>query len=352
MIGRIFWHGAIAHVAPDLDVDGLLDDLLLRDFVLAEPRSTIIGERAYRFKHMLIREVAYAGLTKGDRAELHARFAEWLQERAGDELLEIRAYHLDHAAQLLAELDGRRPAELAAEAAAALEEAGRRALARESNRSGRKLLLRAVELEPTLERRYQAARAAWRMTRPADGLGRDGQGARRGQGRRRPPRSRARRSRRSPRSRCCATANLPRATELIDAALEALPDGGALRRARRAARKIAWTVGDFEVMEQAAEEAVEIAQRLGRKDLEAQALNDMAHVYRKQDRQDEAEERWRSAGAQLARRAAASSRARRRCTRSASSTSTARGRPRANRCSRRRAPCSPRSADTGARAAR
>ena len=113
MIGRIFWHGAIEHVAPDLDVDELLDDLLLRDFVLAEPRSTIIGERAYRFKHMLIREVAYAGLSKAERAELHGAFAEWLHERAGDELLEIRAYHLDQAAQLLAELDGAPPAELA-----------------------------------------------------------------------------------------------------------------------------------------------------------------------------------------------------------------------------------------------
>ena len=164
VIGRIFWHGAITHVAPDLDVDSLLDDLLLRDFVLAEPRSTIIGEKAFRFKHMLIREVAYSGLAKAERAELHGRFADWLRERAGDELLEIRAYHLDHAAQLLVELDGATPPGLAHEAAVALEEAGRRSLARESNRAGRKLLLRAVELEPTLDRRYQAARAAWRLS--------------------------------------------------------------------------------------------------------------------------------------------------------------------------------------------
>ena len=46
----------------------------------------------------------------------------------------------------------------------ALEEAGRRALAREANATARKLLVRAVELEPTLERRFQAARAAWRMS--------------------------------------------------------------------------------------------------------------------------------------------------------------------------------------------
>ena len=113
---------------------------------------------------MLIREVAYGGLTKAERGRLHERFAEWLAERAGEELLEIRAYHLDHAAQLQAELDGAPRAELAREAAAALEEAGRRALAREANRSARKLLLRSCELEPTLERRYHAARAAWRMS--------------------------------------------------------------------------------------------------------------------------------------------------------------------------------------------
>ena len=236
---------------------------------------------------MLIREVAYAGLSKGDRAELHRGFAEWLKERTGDELLEIRAYHLDHAAQLLAELDGAPPAELAAEAAAALEEAGRRALARESNHSGRKLLLRAVELEPTLERRFQAARAAWRMTElptvsveMAKVL----------------EEARAAGDRQTEGKALSALAEVAllrdgdtaRATELIDAALEALPAEGRFA-ALVVQGKIAWTVGDFEVMQEAAEETVEIAQRLGRKDLEAQALKDVAHVYRKQDRQDEAE---------------------------------------------------------------
>ena len=84
-------------------------------------------------------------------------------ERAGDELLEIRAFHLDQAARLLAELDGAAPPELREEAAEALTKAGRRALSRESFRSARKLLLRAVELAPTLERRYLAGRAAWRL---------------------------------------------------------------------------------------------------------------------------------------------------------------------------------------------
>src|SRR5439155_4232833 len=164
VVGRIFWRGAIEHLAPDLeDLDSHLEDLLLRDFLLRETRSSISGEAAYRFKHVLIREVAYSGLAKHARAQHHARFAEWLAERAGEELLEIRAYHLDQAAKLLAELDGAPPVELAKEAAEALTAAGKRGLAREAYKSARRVLVRAVELEPTLQRRYMAARAAQQL---------------------------------------------------------------------------------------------------------------------------------------------------------------------------------------------
>jgi class 3 adenylate cyclase/tetratricopeptide (TPR) repeat protein len=164
VMGRVFLRGALVHLSPDVDdVDAVLDDLLFRDLVLHEDRSAIHGEQAFKFKHVLIREVAYAGLSKGSRADLHLLFAEWLRERAGEELVEILAFHLDQAARLLAELDGAAPAELAEEAASALTHAGRRALSRESFASARKLLVRAVELAPTLERRYFAARAAWRL---------------------------------------------------------------------------------------------------------------------------------------------------------------------------------------------
>ena len=165
VMGRIFWKGALAElVLEGTDIDPLLEDLHLREIVLPETRSSISGQDAFKFKHVMIREVAYGGLSKAARAGYHQRFAEWLRKHAGEELLEVRAYHLDHATALLAELDGSPPPKLATEAAAALEEAGRRALAREANAPARKLLIRAVELEPTLERRFQAARAAWRMS--------------------------------------------------------------------------------------------------------------------------------------------------------------------------------------------
>jgi len=164
VMGRVFLRGALTHLSPDVaDIDAVLDDLLFRDLVLREDRSAISGEQAFKFKHVLIREVAYAGLSKGSRADLHLLFAGWLRERAGEELVEILAFHLDQATRLLAELDGAAPADLAEEAATELTRAGRRALSRESFASARKLLVRAVELAPTLERRYFAARAAWRL---------------------------------------------------------------------------------------------------------------------------------------------------------------------------------------------
>ena len=164
VMGRIFMGGALSHLSPEIDdVEHALEELLTRDLVVREVRSTITGEHAFKFRHVLIREVAYAGLAKSARADLHRAFAGWLAERAGDELLEIRAFHLDQAARLLAELDGAAPADLNEEAAVALTRAGRRALSREAYRSARKLLLRAVELASTLDRRYYAARAAWRL---------------------------------------------------------------------------------------------------------------------------------------------------------------------------------------------
>ena len=39
-------------------------------------------ERAFRFRHLLIRDAAYESITKATRAELHERFAGWLGSSA------------------------------------------------------------------------------------------------------------------------------------------------------------------------------------------------------------------------------------------------------------------------------
>ena len=55
----------------------------------ADPRrgaATLPGEEAFRFRHALIRDAAYEGLPKEARAELHERYAAWLEQALGDRL--------------------------------------------------------------------------------------------------------------------------------------------------------------------------------------------------------------------------------------------------------------------------
>jgi len=320
VMGRTFFAGAVDHLSAEYDADELddmLDDLLLRDLVTREERSTISGETAYRFKHVLIREVAYGGLSKSSRAEYHTRFAEWLREKADKELLEIRAYHLDHACTLYAELDGQPPEELARTAARALQAAGKRALARESNSSARKLLLRAFELEPTLERRYLAARAASQlgdlpvvrdeMTVVAEEAAAAGA---------RDIQTRALTA--LAETVASLDGELARAAELADEALEVVePDDheGRFTALDRRARVARW-LGRLSEAEEFEQQALEEARAAGRKDHEAKAALQLAgiHIGRMEDAKaepliDRALELAEHSGSLVARASAASSKA-------------------------------------------
>ena len=58
-----------------------------------------------RFSHSLVRETAYAGLLKRTRAQLHERYAAWLERRpVGQEAL--IGYHLGHAHRALVDVGG------------------------------------------------------------------------------------------------------------------------------------------------------------------------------------------------------------------------------------------------------
>jgi class 3 adenylate cyclase/tetratricopeptide (TPR) repeat protein len=290
-MGRIFMAGALAQLSPEVeDVGDALDGLILRDLIVREPRATIKGEDAYKFRHVLIREVAYAGLSKASRAELHRDFAAWLRERAGDELVEIRAFHLDQATRLLAELDGSAPTELAEEAAHVLEHAGKRALSREAFRSARKLLLRSVELAPTLNRRYFAARAAWRlgdmtaviveMEEVASVAAADGDRCL--QGRALTALAEAVLNQR---------ADPVAARQLVHQAIDVLADESPHIRfeAFRAATAVASWLGDAETFDLYAHKALEAARAAGRKDQESAITHSLAQAYILRLELDEAE---------------------------------------------------------------
>ncbi len=83
--------------------------------IVAETDSDLADERAFRFRHLLIRDAAYRRLPKAARVSLHREFADWLEERAGDraaEYEEVLGYHLELAHALRIEL-GRQDGETA-----------------------------------------------------------------------------------------------------------------------------------------------------------------------------------------------------------------------------------------------
>ncbi len=126
--GEVFHAGAVAELSPDAVRPALDEHLaaLVRKELVRPERSLIAGEDAYRFRHLLIREAAYATMPKELRAQLHEQYAEWLERTADEsafELDEIVGYHLEQALVLRQEL-GMRDEELATRAAARLLAAG------------------------------------------------------------------------------------------------------------------------------------------------------------------------------------------------------------------------------------
>jgi predicted ATPase/class 3 adenylate cyclase len=154
--GAVFHRSAVGVLAgPALDsvlADGLLA-LVGRDLI-RQDAPDFAGEEAYRFRHALIRDAAYRSLSKNARADLHERFAAWLELRAVKRLREfeeIVGYHLEQAFQYRVALGSRdsHTASLAAQASARLEAAGRRALARSDLSAAIALLERVCGLLPT-----------------------------------------------------------------------------------------------------------------------------------------------------------------------------------------------------------
>ncbi len=162
--GEIFHRGAVQALAPDETQVTTRLAALVRHQLVRPDRAQLAGDDGYRFRHLLIRDAAYDALPKAVRADLHTRFADWLDEHGGalPERDEIVGYHLEQAARYNTEL-GHADLSLADRAAVRLAAAGRRARDRQDHRSAAPLFTRAVELvrphriDLTLE-----LEAAWR----------------------------------------------------------------------------------------------------------------------------------------------------------------------------------------------
>jgi class 3 adenylate cyclase/tetratricopeptide (TPR) repeat protein len=130
--GKEFHRGAIATLlggGATGDLDAHLRSLVRKELIRPE-RSSLPGEDAYRFRHLLIRDAAYDAIPKAERATLHRAFADWLEQVAGDRIVEqeeIVGHHLATAYRYREELGLSEDRDLRLRAARALGAAGRRA---------------------------------------------------------------------------------------------------------------------------------------------------------------------------------------------------------------------------------
>ena len=137
--GRTFYAGAIEEPGAATQLVALVRKGLIRPV-----RSDVPGQDAFSFAHVLIRDAAYRSLPKQRRAELHERFARWLEARPGAED-ETVGYHLAAAHAYRAEL-GEDAQDLAWAAAERLTAAADAALVRGDHAGGARLLERVSAL--------------------------------------------------------------------------------------------------------------------------------------------------------------------------------------------------------------
>jgi class 3 adenylate cyclase/tetratricopeptide (TPR) repeat protein len=158
VIGQVFYREALAPLRGGDEPGPELSSLVRKQFVHPE-RSDLSGTEALAFRHLMIRDAAYDGIPKAERADLHERFADWLERTAGDRIQEheeILGFHLERAYRYREELGMRDEHErrLAAGAAQYFANAARRATARVDLPAAASLLGRAVALLDERDPKY------------------------------------------------------------------------------------------------------------------------------------------------------------------------------------------------------
>ena len=203
IVGKEFGLQSVRELLPPEARDPLgrnLQTLMAKGLVQEGPGRSPAEQ--YSFRHILIQQAAYRAIPKSLRAELHQRFADWLEFGMSEPvpgLAEIVGYHLEQAVRYGNELwpAQAQSAALSLRAAGHLETAGRAAHDRGDDLAAVNLLERAAALlpgdDPALGRLYTSLGAALAEAGSSKGQGhpRPGpapRGRRRGRG---PSRARA-----------------------------------------------------------------------------------------------------------------------------------------------------------------
>ena len=109
LAGQLFSTEALAALGDGSLLDPtLIREALRRDLLIQVDEPAPGSGNVFRFKHVLIRDVAYSTVPKGERSRLHDRYGRWLEESLGDrsiEVGEIVAYHAQRAYRFAKELE-------------------------------------------------------------------------------------------------------------------------------------------------------------------------------------------------------------------------------------------------------
>jgi tetratricopeptide (TPR) repeat protein len=159
VMGKVFWLGAVAQVGElDRRVAELhLHALERKDFVQRARRSSVAEEAEYAFLHVLVRDVAYGQIPRGQRAEQHRLAAEWIGSlgRTQDHA-EMLAHHYRNTIELRRAAGQPLDPALAEQALTSLRDAGDRAFSLSAYASAATFYRAALELAPrgSLERAH------------------------------------------------------------------------------------------------------------------------------------------------------------------------------------------------------
>jgi class 3 adenylate cyclase/tetratricopeptide (TPR) repeat protein len=150
VVGKTFWLGAAMMIGAveRRAAEERLHALERKEFVRRERRSAVAGEIEYAFRHLLVRDVAYAQIPRAARADKHRKAAEWIESLGRPEdHAEMLAHHYLSALKL-SRAAGEPAADVADAARIALHEAGDRALGLNAFPAAGRYYGEALELWP------------------------------------------------------------------------------------------------------------------------------------------------------------------------------------------------------------
>jgi tetratricopeptide (TPR) repeat protein len=153
-----FWLGGVHVVIEHNHVEETIRMLVDKELLIRKRRSTLAGEEEFTFRHILIRDVAYASIPKTQRWPKHVQVARWMEQIAGTrqaEFADIIAHHWLQVVAVHRELGLSPNAEAQEQAIKHVLLAGQRAAKVYANTTALDHFTRGMDLNPPSSARLQ-----------------------------------------------------------------------------------------------------------------------------------------------------------------------------------------------------